>query len=375
MSAPSASWVTALCLPLLCPLSGSAQTPAPAGGVKTINDKPKTVIIQYESGRVLIVREVNGELLVTEPKELTPTLIGRHLHASSAPSPESGGHGEPSTTENDADAEPLFYSPAWYPYHQVINLEPPTDASRAGRALERSKQNAAEQRQQVEARRRAQGEAGLTNRAGRVFPSTAADQERADRIAEVQRQVNGSPYATFYGLGYGLEYFRQQELAARRELALLTYDVLLEEGLAYFRNRRYAQAARSFLAAADKDHGDAGSRLHAAQCLMASGLYGAALVQVRRAFELAPQLIYRPLNHRDTYAFPVDFDRQIAELERYVSSRPEDDHAVLLLAYEQFFSATPRRAAPAMRRVKSLSQSDGFAKRLWKAAQPVFGDL
>ena len=48
-----------------------------------------------------------------------------------------------------------------------------------------------------------------------MFPSTAADQERADRIAEVQRQVHGSPYATFYGLGYGLEYFRQQELAAR----------------------------------------------------------------------------------------------------------------------------------------------------------------
>ncbi len=361
---------------LSVPILGSGQTPAPVPLPKALNDKPKVAIIQYESGRVLIVREVNGELLITEPQNINPELISRHLSADPRQPPQSGRTNRPKSGGEDyADVDPLFYSPAWYPSHEVINLEPPTDASPIGRALERNKQKAAELRQQVKARRAAQGETGITNRAGRVYPSAAADQERADRLAEVQGQAGNSPYVTFYSLGYGLEYFRQQELAARKELSLLTYDVLLKEGLDYFHNRRYAQAARSFLAAADKDHGDAGSRLHAAQCLMASGLYSQALVYVRRAFELAPQLIYRPLNHRDNYFFPLDFDRHLAEMERYVEAHPKDDDAVLLLAYEQFFSARPSRAAKAMRRVKRLAKSDGFAKRLWQAAQPMFGDL
>ena len=359
-----------LCTLLLCSVPSPGQTPQSAPRAAPPTDRPTVAIIQYESGRVLIVREINGELLVTEPRNVDAALISRHLQDAPSQAPGPGA-------QDHADDDPLFYSPSWYPYPAVINIEPPTDASRVGRAVERGKQNAAELRQQVKARRRAQDETGLTNRAGRVYPSTAADQERADRVAEVQQQVNFSApgSATFYSLGYGLEYFRQQELAARKELALLTYDVLLKEGLNYRRHRRYGQAARSFLAAADKDHGDAGSRLHAAQCLMASGLYGPALTHVRRAFELAPQLIYRPLNHRDSYAFPQDFDKHLADLERYVDTRPDDDAAVLLLAYEQFFTARPARAAKAMRRVKTLAASDGFAKRLWKAAQPVLGDL
>jgi len=362
--------IIVLCTLLLCPFPSPGQTPHPAPRESAPIDRPTVAIIQYESGRVLIVREINGELLVTEPRNVNAALIGRHLQDAPPQAPGSGKQGH-------TDVDPLFYSPSWYPYREVINIEPPTNASRVGRAVERGKQNAAELRQQVKARRRAQNETGLTNSAGRVYPSTAADQERADRVAEAQYQADaGAPgYATFYSLGYGLEYFRQQELAARRELALLTYDVLLKEGLDYFHNRRYAQAARSFIAAADKDHGDAGSRLHAAQCLMSSGLYSQALVYVRRAFELAPQLIYRPLNHRDNYSFPLDFDRHLAEMERYVEAHPKDDDAVLLLAYEQFFSVRPSRAAKAMRRVKRLAKSDGFARRLWQAAQPMFGDL
>ncbi len=362
---------------LSVPILGSSQTPAPAPQPKALNDKPKVAIILYESGRVLVVQEVNGELLVVEPRLKTAAILDRYLGAAKTTSQEQPRRQPEVPSDRDLFEQhtPLFYSPQWYPYGPHIDSRLYPEITHHQRAIERRKQDAVVLRQQVKARREQQGATDTTNSAGRVYPLTASDREQEESPGGADPGVGGPAYDSLYRLGSEFEYYRQQELAARRELALLTYDVLLKEGLDYFHNRRYAQAARSFIAAADKDHGDAGSRLHAAQCLMSSGLYSQALVYVRRAFELAPQLIYRPLNHRDNYAFPLDFDRHLAEMERYVEAHPKDDDAVLLLAYEQFFSARPTRAAKAMRRVKRLAKSDGFARRLWQAAQPVFGDL
>lgn len=353
------------------------------------DDKPKVAIIQYESGRVLVVQQVNGELLVIEPRNTKVSVLSRYLDQDARPPGRLPARGpaaappEPLRQQEQAagpkslgsvDALPLFYSPAWYPHPTGVGGDAHLRATHLERSIERRRQDAAELRQQVKARRRQQGAAGITSRAGRVYPSTAADREHGQASGPAAPGAGAWSYGNFYNLGYELEHYRQQELAARKELALLSYDALLGEGLAYFRARRYAQAARSFIAAADKDHGDASSRIHAAQCLMASGLYAQALAHARRAFELAPQLIYRPLNHRHNYVFPQDFDEHLAELERYVQAHPRDDAALLLLAYEQFFSDRPAKAAKAMRRVKTLARSDGFAKKLWKAAQPMLGD-
>lgn len=353
------------------------------------DDKPKVAIIQYESGRVLVVREVNGELLVIEPRNAKASVLSRYLDQPAralgrlpgraladepAEAPRQEEQAAAPEDYRSVDVLPLFYSPAWYPYHAGVGGDAYLHATHIERSIARRRQDAAELRQQVKARRREQGTAGITNRAGRVYPSTAADREHGQASGPATPDAGAWSYGNFYNLGYELEHYRQQEIAARKELALLSYDVLLGEGLVYFRARRYAQAARSFIAAADKDHGDAASRLHAAQCLMASGLYTQALAYARRAFELAPQLIYRPLNHRHNYVFPQDFDEHLAELERYVKAHPRDDEALLLLAYEQFFSDRPAKAAKAMRRVKTLARSDGFAKKLWKAAQPMLGD-
>lgn len=361
---------------LLYPLAGLAGTSEADARLPSSDDKPKVAIIQYESGRVLVVREINGELLAVEPDESGAALLSRYLQ-STQPTRENQPAEPAERTppgQTATDAEPVFFSPAWYPEPIVINTNPPSDASPEGRAVERSKQNAAESRQQVKARRREQATIEPTNRAGQVYPSSAADQEQVDRLTTARQQAGGSAYVTFYSLGDGLEYYRQQELAARKELTLLTYDVLLEEGLRLLEQRKYAQAARSLVAAAQKDQGDSGARLHAAQCLMASGLYHQALDHVRRAFELAPQLIYRPLNHRRNYPHPEDFDQHLEMLKQYVASNADDDRAVVLLAYELFFSDRPTDAALALKRVRDLSKSDAFAKKLWEAAQPMLGD-
>ena len=143
-----------------------------------VEDKPKVAIIQYESGRVLVVREVNGELLVVESLDRRPSALRRYLVDSAgtqqprhAPRPETASEREP------VEALPLFYSPQWYPYHPAIGTYDPLHTTPIERSIERKRQNAAELRQQVKARRDERGATGTTNSAGRVYPSTAADRE------------------------------------------------------------------------------------------------------------------------------------------------------------------------------------------------------
>lgn len=335
------------------------------------SDRPMVVIVQYESGRILVARQVNGELQVHEPKGGATTALGRYLQPA-------GVRQVHDPQERRAPAHhdvlnphgPMFFNPAWFQRHRTINVTLP-----GGPGTARTRQHAAELRQQVKARRAEQDTAGVTNRTGQAYPSTAADAEEAERLARVQRESGGSPDVTFYSLGYGLDYYRQQEIAARAELSMLSYDALLDDGLRYFHQGRYGQAARAFIAASQKDLGDAGSRLHAGQALVSCGLYTEAMEHVRRAFELSPQLINRPLNHSATYTNTADYREAIETLRAYVRAHPDDADAAVLLAYELFFSEDPAQAAGAMKRVKALARSDRFAWRLYNAAKPMVGKL
>jgi tetratricopeptide (TPR) repeat protein len=349
-----------------------AQEPRPVE-----EDRPRVAIIQYESGRVLVVQEVNGQLQAVEPSADHPALLAKYLKATES---RRVAHGQdrtyrtPEPEEADGGA-PIFFSPGWYHDPAFFNANPPLDNSPNGRAAERMKQNAAEKEQQVIERRKRMGVTGTTNMSGQPFPLTASRLGDQREIERLNGQTGNSPYATFFSLGRGLETYRQRELAARKELALLSYDALMEEGLRHFGERDYGQAARSFIAATQKDHGDAGSRLHAAQALMSQGLHSEAMVHVRRAFELAPGLINRPLNHKSSYTFAADYDDHVIALMDYVGSHPDDADALILLAYQQFFSDHPRNALKAMRQVKPLAQNDRFAWKLTRAAEPLLGRL
>lgn len=332
---------------------------------ESLDDEPQVAIIRYKSGRILVLRDVQGQLQVYEPEGDVVEVVSRYLGPTAATTPSAGS---PTATPTPAySGSPVFFSPDWFPYYPPINTNEP-----GGRAEEAARQKAAERSAQVRARRAEQGTRGTVNKAGQAYPLTAAEVYQMRRLNRVQGGEY-SGYNDFYSLGSGLAYFRQQELAARKELALLSYDVLLDEGLQLFAQRRYGQAARSFIAATQKDQGDPGSRLLAAQALMASGLYEQAMVHVRRAFELSPLLIQRPLNHRAAYSHPVDFDTQVAELQTYVQHHPQDIEATILLAYELFFSNEPQSARIWLERINWQGDEDSFVRRLCRAAEPMLG--
>lgn len=185
--------------------------------------------------------------------------------------------------------------------------------------------------------------------------------------------VYGDPYVSSHNYGRELEYYKQQSLYLRELLALGTHEDFLRMGVDMMREGAYGMAARAFVAAADKNHEDAGSRLLASQALVAAGSYGKALQHMRRALELQPLLLNVPINLRDEYGIGLrgDFDAHLAKLQDYCNANPKRADGWLLLACTSYFSDRMQDAAPALKRAKSLAPKDSLVVKLWDAAEPV----
>ena len=313
------------------------------------------------------------------------------LSAQSPPPPASPGDPTDTLDEGIAlferpepDRPTPLYSPwscsygalgsAYYPYSYRLDRRDLAWSFRTGRAVERYRQNV------FALRRRLQQRLQHTYRG-------EADQSLLDLNPPPwyapygERRYDWSYWGRPYGLGYGLgelhdqgrelEYYRQQEGYLREQLTLLSYRDLFDRGLDMFHAGWYGQAARAFIAAADKNHEDAACRIHAAQCLMAVGMYDDALVHVRRAFELQPLLMQLPMNLAADYQNKADYAKHIAALKAHVEADPKDEQAAVLLAYELFFSDHPQDSSDAMKRIKPLASSDPLAANLLAAAAPI----
>jgi tetratricopeptide (TPR) repeat protein len=261
-----------------------------------------------------------------------------------------------------------------YPYGSRLARRDLEWSFRTGRAVERYRQNVFELRRKLQQRLQHtyRGEADESLLDLNPPPWYALYDERRYRPS-----YRGWPYGRGYALGElydrgrEVEYYRQQEGYLREQLTLLSYRDLFDRGLDMFRAGSYGHAARAFIAAADKNHEDAASRIHAAQCLMAVGMYEDAVAHVRRAFELQPLLMQLPMNLASDYRNKEDYADHIATLKAHVEAHPKDDQAAILLAYELFFSERPQDAAEAMKRIKPLAPRDPLAAKLLTAAAPI----
>lgn len=177
--------------------------------------------------------------------------------------------------------------------------------------------------------------------------------------------------ALYYLFGRELESHRQDELAIRRQFTLLTYRQLAGMGLAYFREGRYGQAARLFIAAAEKNHEDAAVRIHAAQCLMAAGLYPQALAHLRRAFELQPALYGLPLDLSADFPERAAFDQAVMRLADFCRQHPRRADVWTLLAVMQFYGPHPEQAGDTFEHLRKIAGNDRFVRRLWQSAEPL----
>lgn len=164
---------------------------------------------------------------------------------------------------------------------------------------------------------------------------------------------------------YDANYHYQWYLAYRRERKLRTRsDVLRAEGLAHFRDSEYDQAAIRLLGASELDMGDAVSRIHAGHALFALKRYEDSAQLLRRAFELAPSLVYGDFDPREDWGNRRDFDAQLDRLKQYVKTTPQNVAAHIVLGYMLFFVEGPTPARPVLQRAAAASPNDSLIERL-----------
>lgn len=145
----------------------------------------------------------------------------------------------------------------------------------------------------------------------------------------------------------------------------------MKAGLQAFGQGRYDQAADLFTLATELDNGDAASRLHAAQALLALEQYDQAVPLIRRALDLQPRLIHLKFDLRRDYGDVRDFEEQIDALRRTVLANPHWQEGHLLLGYELLFSGQRAQAHQVLARAVSLNPADKLAAKLLKASVPL----
>jgi len=161
-----------------------------------------------------------------------------------------------------------------------------------------------------------------------------------------------------------------REAIERREQAVYSsFDNLMAEGLYEFRVGRYRKAANLFLAAAELNHGDAASRLHAAHALFAVGDYRAAVVVLRRAFQLQPKIVALTYDIEDAYGDDDDFEDHLEELEDAAEDNRRDVSLWVLLGYVRAYSDDRDDAYEALVHALRLDPRDELANRLARATK------
>jgi len=144
-----------------------------------------------------------------------------------------------------------------------------------------------------------------------------------------------------------------------------------DQAILMFRDGQYERAALNMLGAAEMNHTDGASRLHAGHALFALGRYDEAIPLIERAFELAPILAFHSYDIRDEYGDKAQFDLHLQALKAYVAGHPNSAGAVTLLGYVAYYTEGPGAAYPYLKRAAALNPRSLFIPKLLGPASVV----
>jgi len=183
--------------------------------------------------------------------------------------------------------------------------------------------------------------------------------------------IGGADLGDAYSQGrYDARHDYLWHLAQQRAGRLLNqYAQMFDDGLEAFYNGRYDRAAINLIGAAEKNQASAGARLHAGHALFALGQYDDAMVHIARAFELSPGLAHKTYDIREEYGQPGEFDRHVANLQRFTVTNPNNVAGHSLLGYVTFFSGNPGAAYLPLARAARLNPRSYFIPKLLDLAR------
>jgi tetratricopeptide (TPR) repeat protein len=147
----------------------------------------------------------------------------------------------------------------------------------------------------------------------------------------------------------------------------LPVEQLIDYGSSFFKNSDYQMAAKFFKRAIDLDQSAPVVHIAYGDSLFALGRFDEATEAILKGLEIYPKYAEKPLNRRDFYSNPSDFDLQLRNLENYVTAHPSNQNARFLLGYNYFFIQAYEKAEEQLRAVlpnKSLHSSAQFLQTL-----------
>jgi hypothetical protein len=146
---------------------------------------------------------------------------------------------------------------------------------------------------------------------------------------------------------------------------------LVAKGWELFRARDYPGAVDSFRDAVLTAPNDATAKVAYAQALFAIGNYADAAFLLRRATELQPDLPVLGEDPRGRYADPEDHAEQMLALRGFLDRVKGEPAAMLVLAWQSYFTGDLGVARESFDVLKSLDPEDATAKRFLERLAPA----
>jgi tetratricopeptide (TPR) repeat protein len=147
----------------------------------------------------------------------------------------------------------------------------------------------------------------------------------------------------------------------------LAPDALIDYGSSFFKSADYQTAAKLFKKAIDLDEKLPVVHIAYGDSLFALGRFDEATQAILTGLEIYPKYAENPINRREFYNNPSEFDRQLRNLENYVSAHPSNLNARFLLGYNYFFTQAYEKAEEQLKAVlssESLHSSAQFLSEL-----------
>jgi tetratricopeptide (TPR) repeat protein len=144
-------------------------------------------------------------------------------------------------------------------------------------------------------------------------------------------------------------------------------DALIDYGSSFFKNADYQTAAKLFKKAIDLDQKLPVVHIAYGDSLFALGRFDEATQAILTGLEIYPKYAENPINRREFYNNPSEFDRQLRNLENYVHTNPSNLNARFLLGYNYFFTQAYEKAEEQLKAVlssESLQPSAQFLNGL-----------
>jgi tetratricopeptide (TPR) repeat protein len=121
----------------------------------------------------------------------------------------------------------------------------------------------------------------------------------------------------------------------------MSNDIPLEElisyGNSFFRNSEFAMAASFYKKAIEQGQEVSEAQIAYGDSLFALGKFEEATQAIVKGLQINPDYVEKPVNRRDFYRNPVEFDLQLQSLEGFVRRHPSNLDARFLLGYNYFF--------------------------------------